>query len=236
MMGIFLLGLGLILWSYAGWDAGVRLFSGKTIRQGNGPGKRVHLSFDDGPDPRYTPILLDILRQKNVPATFFVVGKRAAAAPDLIRMMREFGHEIGWHTYFHRHAYCLSPWRSMETMRRGKAELEEILGKQLRWFRPPWGASNVFQGWVAKRMGLQVVLWTANAQDWKFSTGKTEIIRRLQSRVKPNTIIVLHDAGGEPGAPGNMLEALPEVIDTLRAAGYEFVSLHEITGGKYGGH
>lgn len=224
-------GFAIVLWLYAGWDAGVRLISGKTIRQGKGPGQRIHLSFDDGPDSRYTPVLLDILQQKKVPASFFVVGRRAEAAPELITAIQKAGHEIGWHTYFHRHAYYLTPWRSLETMRRWKAELERMLGQPLRWFRPPWGASNIFQGWVAKQMGLKVVLWTANARDWKASSGKTGIIRRLQSRVKPNTIIVLHDAGGDPGAPQNMLEALPEVIDTLRAAGYEFVSLQEITGG-----
>mgnify|MGYP000132346875 FL=1 len=232
MMWFYVMSFGImVIWAYAGWDAGVRLFSGKTVRRGTGSGQRIHLSFDDGPDPRYTPILLDILRQKQVPASFFIVGRRAEEAPDLIKAIREAGHEIGWHTYFHKHAYLLSPWRSIETMRRGKAELERIWGEPLRWFRPPWGASNVFQGWAAKRLGLQVVLWTANARDWSFSTGKAGIIRRLQSRVKPNTIIVLHDAGGDPGAPGHMLEALPEAIDILRASGYEFVSLREITGG-----
>lgn len=232
MVGI---GIGIILlWGliFPFTDWYVRFISRSTIKKGSGKGTKICLSFDDGPDPRYTPEVLKILREFKVPAVFFLVGSKAEYAPSLVKRIEAEGHQIGCHTYFHRHAYLLSPWKSIATLREGRQAIEKITGKPIRWFRPPWGAVNLFQYRFLKRLGLPIVLWSANARDWNKRTGASGIYKLLLKKIKPNSIIVLHDSGGERGAPENTVAALPGVIKWLQNNGYTFVSLEEILGGN----
>lgn len=150
----------------------------------------------------------------------------------MVKRMVAEGHEIGIHTYFHRHAYLMFFLKSRTTIKKGKQALETILNRELCWFRPPWGALNLLQYRLLRSMGLKIVLWTANAKDWLVQTGASGIVEGLLERVEKNSIIVLHDSGGDAGAPENMVEALPIVIRELKAKGYQFVSLPEILGGK----
>lgn len=213
-------------------DRYVRFVSKKVIKKGLGTNPRVCLTFDDGPDQRYTPEVLKILRELQVPAVFFLVGAKSERLPDLVKKIESEGHQIGSHTYYHRHAYLLSPWKSIVTIRRGRQVIEEITGKPLRWFRPPWGALNLFQYHFLRHSGLQIVLWSVNGCDWEKKTGASGIFERITKRIKPNSIIVLHDSGGEPGAPENTVAALPDIIKELKNEGYCFVTLEEILGGK----
>lgn len=224
----------ILLWIiiYPVTDYFVRWIAPAVIRRGNIPGKRVHLSFDDGPDPMYTGKLLMILREMKVQATFFLVGEKALRHPELVRQIVQEGHQIGLHTQYHRHAYFMGPVASLNSIFQGKKALEEISGQRVVFFRPPWGALNLFQYWGVKKCGLNVVLWSANAQDWKKATGVEGILQRLLRRTKPNTVIVLHDSGGEPGAPQNTLTALPDFITELKSRGYQFVSLDELRNGE----
>lgn len=231
MVGI---GIGIILlWGliFPFTDWYVRFISRSTVKKGTGKGAKICLSFDDGPDPRYTPEVLKILREFKVPAVFFLVGSKAERAPDLVKRIEAEGHQIGCHTYFHRHAYLLSPWKSIATLREGRQAIEKITGKPIRWFRPPWGAVNLFQYRFLKRLGLPIVLWSANARDWNKRTGASGIYKLLLKKIKPNSIIVLHDSGGERGAPENTVAALPGVIKWLQNNGYTFVSMEESLGG-----
>ena len=210
----------------------VRLISRRAIKKGSGTGVKVCLTFDDGPDPRYTPKILKILREFNVPAVFFLVGAKTERAPDLVKRIQTEGHQIGCHTYFHHHAYLLSPWKSIATINEGRQAIEKVTGKPVRWFRPPWGALNLFQYRFLKQIGLEIVLWDANARDWHRRTGASGIFERLLKKVKPNSIIVLHDSGGETRAPENTVAALPRIIKWLQNYGYTFVSLEEVLGGR----
>ncbi|MGE5604977.1 MAG: polysaccharide deacetylase family protein [Bacteroidota bacterium] len=231
MIGI---GIGIILlWGlvFPFTDWYVRFVSRRTIKEGAETGTKICLSFDDGPDPRYTPEVLKILREFKVPAVFFLVGAKAERSPDLVKRIEAEGHQIGCHTYDHRHAYLLSPRKSLATISEGRQAIEKITGKTLRWFRPPWGALNLFQYRFLKQLGLQTVLWNANARDWNKKTGASGILKRLLKKVKPNSIIVLHDSGGEKGAPENTVAALPGIIKWLQNNGYTFVSLEEALGG-----
>ena len=209
-------------------DYYVRLFAPEVIRQGTSPEKKICLTFDDGPDPAYTPDLLEILHAADIPAVFFLVGRKAERHPELVRDIVSAGHEIGSHTYEHRHAYGLFRNRSKAAVTQGITSLEIITGDPLIYFRPPWGALNLFQYKRLKKTGLKVVLWTANAGDWDIRNSPETIKKRLERKVQSNSIIVLHDSGGDPGAPRNMLMALPGIIAGFQSNGYQFVSLKEI--------
>ena len=113
--------------------------------------------------------------------------------------------------------------------------MEKILQQPLAFFRPPWGALNLFQYLCLSELKLPVILWTTNASDWKIGTGTEGILNRLQRKVRPNSIIVLHDSSGDPGAPQNMLQALPTLIDYFNSRGYQFASLQEIAPEILGG-
>jgi peptidoglycan/xylan/chitin deacetylase (PgdA/CDA1 family) len=224
----------LVIWIaiYPGTDYYTRLLDPTVMKQGDPRQFKIHLSFDDGPDERYTPALLRILQEQGIRATFFVIARKAERHPELIAAILAAGHEIGLHTYDHRHAYGLGYRASDVTIRKGLQVLQPLIGKPVQWFRPPWGATNWFERWTAGRHHLQLVLWTANAQDWLLKTGVAGIKDRLLRRVRAGAIIVVHDSGGEPGAPAQMLQALPATLAGLKAAGYQFVSLSEIAGGK----
>lgn len=229
-IGISIILLWGLVFPFTDWY--VRFISRRTIKKGSGKGTKICLSFDDGPDPRYTPEVLKILREFKVPAVFFLVGSKAERSPNLVKRIEAEGHQIGCHTYFHRHAYLLSPWKSIATISEGRQAIEKITGKPISWFRPPWGAVNLFQYRFLKRLGLQIVLWSANARDWNKRTGASGIYELLLKKVKPNSIVVLHDSGGQRGAPENTVAALPGVIKWLQNNGYTFVSLEETLEGK----
>jgi peptidoglycan/xylan/chitin deacetylase (PgdA/CDA1 family) len=209
-------------------DYYARLVAKGVIKRGDGLGKKICLTFDDGPDPMNTPELLEILKTADIPAVFFLVGRKAERHPELVRAIGSAGHEIGAHTYYHRHAYSMFLKQSLSTIIQGLPPLENITGKPPVYFRPPWGALNLFEYLFLKKMRLKIVLWTANAADWDIRTSPEQIVKRLQTKVAPGSIIVLHDSGGDPGAPRNTLKALPGVIAYFQNSGYRFVSLQEI--------
>lgn len=225
-VGIAIFFLWILVFPITDWW--VRFISRKAINKESGTGGKVCLTFDDGPDQRYTPEVLNILKKYKVPALFFLVGAKAERFPDLVKRIEAEGHQIGSHTYFHRHAYLLSPWKSLKTITKGVQALEAIIKKPIVWFRPPWGVLNFFQYLWVRRLGLRIVLWNSSARDWLKKTGASGIMKLLLPKVKPNSIILLHDAGGEPGAPANTIAALPGIIEKLRAAGYTFVTPEEI--------
>ncbi|HEY8463646.1 MAG TPA: polysaccharide deacetylase family protein [Bacillota bacterium] len=217
---------------YPATDFYCRRISRCIIKKGNPSPKLLHLSFDDGPDPRYTPAVLKILDQFGISASFFLVGRKVESHPDLVRQICRAGHEIGSHTYHHHHAYLMGYQKSKATVMQNITLLQSLTGKPLIWFRPPWGALNLFQWLVVKQNHLKPVLWTANANDWLLTTTPEQIQTLLLGKVQSGAIILLHDSGGEEGAPLNTLKALPQIIQNFQSEGYQFVTLQELTGGK----
>jgi len=186
----------------------------------------VVLTFDDGPDPRYTPKVLEILLQEGVQASFFLVGKMAIRYPDLVREIQAAGHDIGNHGFSHRHAWLLGPRGMAREIWLGQQVLADITGKPPVFFRPPWGSFNLSTYHLAKRAG-EVVLWSSSAKDW-WKQVPGSIARRVVTRAIDGDIILLHDSGGQPGAPACMLAALPSIIRQLRCKGLEPVSLSRL--------
>ena len=139
------------------------------------------LTFDDGPDPVYTPQLLELLERWQVPAAFFVVGRQAAAHPDLLHRMEAAGHTVGLHSNIHKSAYLMTPRQAAEDFRQSMEALR-FAGLRPKYYRPPWGHATPASRRLAGQYGLTPVYWDVMAQDWKASITEDEILHRLLIR------------------------------------------------------
>ena len=201
-------------------------------RSGYQPGK-IALTFDDGPDPKWTPQILDILKRENVPATFFVIGKNGQAYPDLLRRMVNEGHEIGNHTFTHPNLGEV-PIRLAELELNATQRLiESVTGRSTVLCRPPFFGDaeadkpeEVEPAFLAQQLGYLVVGLRIDPDDWKLPVTADEIVQRTLKRTEdtnPETrgqVVLLHDSGGDRSAT---VAALPEMIHQLRAKGFQFV-------------
>jgi peptidoglycan/xylan/chitin deacetylase (PgdA/CDA1 family) len=170
---------------------------GRTLIAPSRPG-HLALTFDDGPNPAWTPQLLDILAQHNVKATFFLVGRYAEAEPVLTRYIADAGHLVGNHSWSHPNLALASAARVRDELKRTKYALEQIIGKQVRHFRPPFGARRPEVLHSARQLGMIPVLWNAMTTDWsepsadRISARLISRIERLRHQGKAANI-VLHD-------------------------------------------
>ena len=189
------------------------------------------LTFDDGPDVRYTPLLLDLLKHENVTATFFVVGRHAASHPELIHRMISEGHTVGGHTMRHQNALLCTPSAIRDDFKVSIRLHRELTGTALRFFRPPWGISSPFMNRYIKKYQIQRVLWDVMAEDWESQTTSGIISSKLKDRVFDGAVICLHDAGedtgGAKGAPRRTIDALIHTIPWLKAQGYQFLTMEQ---------
>jgi peptidoglycan-N-acetylglucosamine deacetylase len=224
--------IGTILLIYAIYTFSAELvlhiFHAKVLYRGNTDSRKVALTFDDGPDERYTPQILKILREHDVKATFFLVGERAAKYQNIVRLIAQDGHEIGSHSYRHRHAFLRTPVGAFCDITRAKRELEQMTGKPLHYYRSPWGAMNWAVAYTCKRLKLRLVLWSVRAIDWKPGYYPDDVVYRVVHAAHPGAIVLCHDAGGAEGAPKNTIAALPEIIKQLRSLGFTFSTVGEL--------
>jgi len=180
----------------------------------------VALTFDDGPDPVDTPRLLDLLREKNVKATFFVVGRRAERHPEIVRRAWEEGHLIGNHTWSHPPLFCfLTPRRLRSEIERGAECIGRICGVRTRYFRSPIGLRHPLLRSALQEAGLEYISWRIRSWDTMIQDSSF-LARRILSKVARRDIILMHDR--LPNGAQVMLEALPGVIDELKERGFEF--------------
>ncbi|MEG0805920.1 MAG: polysaccharide deacetylase family protein [Lachnospiraceae bacterium] len=180
--------------------------------------KKVALSFDDGPHPKYTKELLDGLAKRNVKATFFVIGERAENYPELVERMHEEGHLIGNHTYNHVQLTTISMSEGEEQIHHSNQVIEEITGEEPEYLRPPYGDCCEE---LEERLPMFVALWDIDTLDW---TGRSVngICQEVFEHVKDGDIILMHD-----GYPNSVTAAL-KIVDTLSRKGYRFVTLEEL--------
>lgn len=185
-------------------------------------GRRVALTFDDGPDPQRTPAVLDLLARQGVRATFFVVGARAEAHPELVRRMVAEGHVVGNHSYTHSRRFPLrSLGRTVEELRRTGEVLHRITGRQPRLFRPPFGVTNPTIARAVRRLGLDPVGWSIRSLD-TMGQSPERVAARILRRLHPGAVILLHDrcAGSE--------RLVGLLVEGLRSRGLEPVTLPEL--------
>lgn len=208
------------------------------LRRGK-PGARIALTFDDGPDPRYTPQLLDLLQEHGVKATFFVLGSKAEKYPDLVRRIYLEGHQIGIHNYTHLSNWLMTPGQVREQHVERSADIvERIVGERPVFYRPPWGIVNAGD-LFSLRKSYRIVLWSVMGWDWRRSMDAERLTRRLMRNIKPGSIVLLHDSGDTAGAdetaPEQMLKSLRDVLTELRLKGYQCVRVDELQGLQYAG-
>src|SRR6202171_1284480 len=201
---------------------------------------KVALTFDDGPDIRWTPKILDILKEKHVPATFFVISVDASQFPQIVKREYAEGHEIGNHTYTHPSFDDISKTEIHWQLNLTQRLIESTIGVKSILFRPPYGidhqpeyAEEVAQLPLAQDMGYLIVGQKIDAHDWRQVDGKQipaqEIVDNVVRQAAMGNIVLFHDGGGERG---NTVAALPQVIDKLREEGYQFVSVPDLLGKK----
>lgn len=181
----------------------------------------VALTFDDGPDPVDTPRLLNLLREKGVKATFFVVGKRADQYPEIVRRIWAEGHLVANHTWSHHALFCfLMPGCLRAEIERGTESIRRSCGFRPRAFRSPVGLRHPLLGPYLKEAGLEYISWSVRTRDTLTANSRV-LAQRILNKVVSGDIILLHDH--LPAGTDVMLEALPGVIDELRERGFEFV-------------
>jgi peptidoglycan/xylan/chitin deacetylase (PgdA/CDA1 family) len=185
----------------------------------------VALTFDDGPSAEVTPRVLAILREKDVRATFFLVGRQVDRHPALARGVCADGHAIGNHTYSHPSLFCfLTPRRLRDEIGRAQEAIGRVTGVRPACFRSPVGLRHPLLEPALQQASLAFVLWALRTYDTR-PLKADALSHRILAKIQPGSIILLHDRSG-PGAEA-MLAALPGVIDRLRARGYRFVTIGE---------
>lgn len=201
--------------------------------QGGGKPTQVALTFDDGPDPKWTPQVLDILKAANIKAAFFIVGVNAERHPDLVRRILAEGHEIGNHTYYHPNLGACWPEHIRLELNATQLLFETITGRSTTLFRPPYAADTSPSGLnellplqIAQDLNYLVVLENIDPQDWA-RPGTDVIVTRVKQQRRDGNIILLHDGGGDRS---ETVEALPRILDYLHTRGDTVVPLSALLG------
>ncbi|MEK3795113.1 polysaccharide deacetylase family protein [Paenibacillus sp. FSL R7-0204] len=206
-----------------------RLFGYRVFRKGIGR-TDYGLTFDDGPDPHYTPLLLDLLKRYDAKATFFVVGSHAEQHPEIIKRMHDEGHLIGIHNYVHKTNWLMRPATVRKQIDRTDEIIFSITGERSTYYRPPWGIVNLFD--FSKRRQVQIVLWSAMFGDWKEKLGAEKLTEKLIAKLGPGEVLLLHDCGttigADPNAPEHMLIALERMLAEAERRGLHSVRIDEM--------
>lgn len=236
--------LAMVLWYACSWPSSQVL--GPALVRGPAGGKRLALTFDDGPFPPYTEQILDILQAHGVRATFFVCGKDVERHPELLRRIHSEGHTIGNHTWSHPYLYFLSHRKIAEEIDRTQEAIRKVTGQVPRLFRPPYGARWFGLYPVLRERKMALIQWSVNPLDWKHET--EDILGSVRASLNPGAVILLHDGRQEPGGYLHRLlhrdatpegygrlnadksataDALPAILDCACAAGFEFVPVED---------
>src|SRR5712664_4153392 len=229
------------------YDAATDLFTDESydaiplsfnIDQFGAANKKIALSFDDGPDPEWTPKILDVLKEKSVPGVFFVIGNMANQRPDILKREYAEGHEIGNHTFTHPKFDDITPTEIRWQLNLTERLIESTLGVKSILFRPPYGidhqpeyAEEVAQLPYPQELGYLIIGQRIDPDDWSLRDGQPipakEIVDSVLRQANKGNIVLLHDGGGDRS---QTLAALPQIIDALRAKGYQFVSVSDLIG------
>ena len=196
--------------------------------------KTIALTFDDGPDPVYTAMILDILKENGVKATFFLVGSKMRQYPQITERIYKEGHCVANHTMTH----FLLTGKSVNVVSKSVLQTEQVLdsicGESLKLFRPPWGKITKSQKESLQKMGFKVILWDVNSDDYKPKITVNDIIYNVMKGAGNKKIVLFHDSDylGKASRKNTVL-ALPRIISFLKETGYSFVSADKIKGVSY---
>lgn len=217
--------------AYAAMWPGSQIF-GRTLIAPQRPGE-IALTFDDGPNPAWTPRLLELLERHNVKATFFLVGRYAREERVLTQYLANAGHVVGNHTWSHPNLALTAPKRVREELRNTKDALEQIAGKPVRFFRPPFGARRPDVLRAARELGMTPVLWNAMTDDWAEPSAEriaNALVTKIESAKQHGRAanVVLHDGGHlELGADRGPSVTAAGVLLERFAKSHRFVTVDE---------
>ena len=202
-------------------------FQGKVIAETKLPlkDKVIALTFDDGPWPRTTAQVLDILKRNDIKATFFWIGKNVKSFPEIAQLVVDAGHVIGNHTWHHwyRRMDATTAAREIEDT---AAQIYETVGVKTSLFRPPGGFLNNGPASYAEKQKYTVMMWSADSRDWFYRLASPQVlINNVLKEAQPGGIVLMHDGGGDRS---KTVKALPQLIDGLRQRGYKFVTVPEL--------
>jgi peptidoglycan-N-acetylglucosamine deacetylase len=189
----------------------------------------VALTFDDGPHPKTTRKVLEILARGGHRATFFVVGRKARQYPDVVREIHAAGHAIGLHGYVHDRLYSLKPPSYVVSdIERTQQAIEEACGVRPTLFRPPVGYVSSRTAVGARNAGVTLVAWSARGIDGFAGTSPERVVQRIEPRLKDGAIVLLHDAAEREDFVPATLEALPAILNTISERGLKAVTVDEL--------
>ena len=196
----------------------------KIIREWNTNRKLVALTFDDGPNTGFTPRMIELLKERNVRATFFLIGPNVKANPELTRQLAEAGFELGNHSWSHPEFNKMTPEKIREEVEKTSAEIVAAAGVRPAVLRPPYGAANEKVQKLMGEMGLHIINWSIDTNDWRGKATAKSIEDEVMKNLRDGAIILMHDRFERS------LEATASIIDQVRAKGYEFVTVSELLG------
>jgi len=203
----------------------LRVFADAVVRGPRGA-RGVALTFDDGPHPTWTPRILATLAERKATATFFLVGHKAEAHPELVRAILDAGHAVGMHSYAHDRLFALRRQRRVhDDLSRGVATLEKLTGSRPTLFRPPIGHTNPIIARVADALDLTVVGWTISGHDGIASARVPDVVARVRRDLADRAIVALHDSPERGDREPAAVKALPAILDALEAERLDVVPL-----------
>jgi peptidoglycan/xylan/chitin deacetylase (PgdA/CDA1 family) len=187
------------------------------------PGPFIAMTFDDGPVPKNTPRLLDMLAARGIKATFFTVGQNAAAYPNIIRRIVADGHELANHTWTHPWLTRLSDDAARLELQRSHDALLNIAGVAPRMYRPPYGAiSTRHEQWIKQEFGYPTIIWSVDCGDSKSHSTASSVRANILRETRPGAIILVHDLHSWS------VDAMPGTLDDLLVRGYRFVTMSQL--------
>ena len=191
-----------------------------------GADRVASITFDDGPNPRATPRILDVLKGEDVKATFFILGRHADRWPDLVQRVADEGHQVGNHGWHHRKLHRRTPGYVRDDLTKGTDSIARACGVHPTVFRAPHGFRSPWVTPIARSMGQRTIGWSLGVWD-SARPGVDEIVRRTLDGMRPGSILLLHDGDGyDPdGDRQQTAEALPGIIRGLRTRGFSFMTL-----------
>jgi peptidoglycan/xylan/chitin deacetylase (PgdA/CDA1 family) len=231
-MGAYLAGIGIaVAASAAGYQsmAPTGQWYGRNFHRLSRGSKKVALTYDDGPNDPYTLQLLEVLARYNVKATFFMIGEFVCQRPEIARAVLEAGHAIGNHTFSH----PLLIFKSASTIRRQLADcqgaMQDALGVSATIFRPPFGGRRPEVFRIARKLGLQPIMWNVTGYDWN-AKSVDEIERKVTRQMRGGDVILLHDGGHlEMGTDRSHTVAVTDrIIRRYQQQGREFVTIPQM--------
>jgi len=222
---LIIIAIILLITVFVGFETGYRQklspLSGKTIWHGNPSLPEIALTFDDGPNKKSTPLILDILKKRNIKATFFVVGKNLKENSDILIRINKEGHVIGNHTYYHLDGNNVKIDRIGNNLKWTDVLINKFTGKRPEYFRPPFGYENWRFLREAEKLNYSTILWSVDGGEWNEKATTEKVIRRITDNTQNGSIILLHDTE-------IVAQSLPKIIDKLRAKGFRFVTISQM--------